>query len=259
MFTLRRTPRHSHTKSRLSVRPSTLIATLALFLACGGTSYAIGGTLNGALLKDGSVAGVKLKKHTITGTYVNVLTFPTVPSAHVADSATTAATATNATKAGTVTGTINGGQVSGAVADATHATSATGATNASHATAADTLTTLPSGQSESGAFSGGGGSSPSDYYGLGITYARPLATAIADGHIIDTRVTADPAHCPGPGKAAAGYLCLYFHLHNQTGAVYGYSTEFPYSAISPSVGVGLYAPIVGPDSFVDGVWTVTAP
>lgn len=124
---------------------------------------------------------------------------------------------------------------------------------------ANSLTPLPSGQSESGAFSGGGGTSTSGWFGFDVTYPRALATAIANNHIIDTTATPDPTHCPGPGKAAAGYLCLYFQYHSNVGTVYGYSTNYPYSAVSPSVGVGFYAPITGTFSYANGVWTVTAP
>ena len=194
-------------RSKLRLTPATVLATLALFVALGGTSYAISSNINGALLKNRSVAGVKLKKHTVTGTEVNVSSFPKVPASHLAD----------------------------------------------------TLTTLPSGKSESGAFSGGGGTSIGGYYGFAITYARPLATAIADSHIIDTVKNPSPTVCPGVGAAARGYLCLYFQYHNQTGTIYGYSTDAPYNGVSPSVGVGLYAPITLAGSFANGVWTVTAP
>jgi hypothetical protein len=77
-------------RSKLKLEPSIVIATLALFVALGGTSYAISNTINGSLLKNRSVAGKKLKKHTVTGTEVKVSTFPKVPAAHKADLATNA-------------------------------------------------------------------------------------------------------------------------------------------------------------------------
>ncbi len=193
-------------RSKLKITPATVLAALALFVALGGTSYAIS-SINGSLLKNRSVAGVKLKKHTVTGSEVNVSSFPKVPSSHLAD----------------------------------------------------TLTTLPSGKSESGAFSGAGGTSTGGWYGFAITYARPLATEIANNHIIDTFTNPSPTVCPGVGKAAHGYLCLYFQYHFLTGTIYGYSTNPPYNGVSPSVGVGLYAPITGSPSYANGVWTVTAP
>lgn len=113
-------------------QPSTVIATVALFVALGGTSYAVSGQINGSQLKNGSVTGKKLAKHTVTGTQVNVATFPKVPSAHLADSATTATGLASSA-------TIAGSQVTGAVANATNAATATNATNATNATTAAKL------------------------------------------------------------------------------------------------------------------------
>jgi hypothetical protein len=123
-------------RSKFRLEPSVGIATLALFVALGGTSYAVSNQINGAQLKNRSVAGSKLKKHTVTGTDVNAARFPKVPAADHADDATNATDAvnavhaTNATEAQTITGTITGGQVSGAVANATSATSAVSAATA---------------------------------------------------------------------------------------------------------------------------------
>jgi hypothetical protein len=81
------------------------IALVALFVALGGTGYAAV-TINGSSIRNGSIAGKKLKKHTLTGTQINVKKLGTVPAAKKASSATTAtnaitaATATNATDLG---------------------------------------------------------------------------------------------------------------------------------------------------------------
>ena len=47
-------------------RPATIIAILALFVAVGGTATAASGLINGAKLKNNSVAGKKLKNKTVT-------------------------------------------------------------------------------------------------------------------------------------------------------------------------------------------------
>lgn len=123
---------------------------------------------------------------------------------------------------------------------------------------ANSLGVLPSGTSESGTFSGGGGSGSNDgWYGAGLTFPVPIAHPIANDHIVDTVEAPDTTHCPGVGKAAKGYLCLYFDDHSGTGDVYGYSTDDGYPQ-SPSVGVGLYFPIDGFSSYADGSWTLTA-
>jgi hypothetical protein len=228
--------------------PAFVVACIALVVAASGTAVAATSALvsGDALIKKNSLSGNRLRNHTVTGVQVNMSKLGKVPTAAKADTATSAGSATNANHASSAD-------------SATNATNATTATNANHAGTADNLTPLPSGQSESGAFSGGGGSSTSGYYGFGITYQRPLATAIADNHIIDTNKNPDATHCPGAGHASAGYLCLYFQYHNATGTIYGYSTDAPYSGVSPSVGVGLYAPISAGGSYANGVWTVTAP
>jgi hypothetical protein len=69
-----------------------VVATLALVLAVGGTSYAAV-NLNGKNLKNRTVAGKKLKKNTVTGTEVRESKLGKVPTADRADSAATAETA----------------------------------------------------------------------------------------------------------------------------------------------------------------------
>ncbi|MEA2410894.1 MAG: hypothetical protein QOC77_1455 [Thermoleophilaceae bacterium] len=72
-----------------------VVATLALVLAVGGTSYAAV-QLNGKNLKNRSVAGKKLKKNTLTGTEIKESKLGTVPRATQADNAATADTASTA-------------------------------------------------------------------------------------------------------------------------------------------------------------------
>jgi hypothetical protein len=246
-------------KRALKLRPSPalVISLVALAIALSGTAVAATNVLvsGDSLIKPKSLSGNRLKNHTVTGTQVNLAKLGKVPTAAKADTATTA------TSAGSATNATNANHASSAdtATNATNATTATNATNATHAASADGLSNLPSGQTESGAFSGGGGAATSGYFGFGITYARPLATAIADNHIVDTNKNPDAAHCPSAGHAAAGYLCLYFQYHNNVGALYGYSTDSPYSSISPSIGIGIYAPIMAANSYANGVWTVAAP
>jgi hypothetical protein len=104
--------------------PGIVIAALALFVSLGGTALAVT-SINGNQLKNRSVAGVKLDKHTITGAEVNLSKLGKVPSAHQADQATNATNAINAATATaaeslTPSATVQGGQITGAVADATN-------------------------------------------------------------------------------------------------------------------------------------------
>jgi hypothetical protein len=201
------------------------ISVAALFVALGATSYAA------FTLPAGSVGTRQLRKGAVT-------------TSKIANGAVTA-------------GKINTGGLT--VPNALHAGSATTATSASHATSADGLTPLPSGQSESGAFSAGGANATAaGYIGFGITYPRPLASPISNANIIDV-TTGSATHCPGLGLADPGYLCLYDTVRNGVGPGYGYSSSPGDIQQSPSVGVVLYWPSSGADSYVGGEWTVTAP
>jgi hypothetical protein len=66
-----------------------VMATIALLLALGGTSYAVA-KLSGKNLKNHSVSGKKLKKNTLTGRQINESKLRSVPHADSADSAANA-------------------------------------------------------------------------------------------------------------------------------------------------------------------------
>lgn len=125
------------------------------------------------------------------------------------------------------------------------------------------LTTLPSGQSESGLFAAGTTDSGSANMGTTITYPRPLAAPVTNAHIIDVQGNGQTAsHCSGPGHADPGYLCLYDYDVSNTGLTAFYSdggTYFPASL--GKYGVVLYWTSGGSSGFpyVGGSWTVTAP
>ena len=90
------------------------MATIALFIALGGTSYAVQ-QINGKTIKNRTIAAKKIKRNSLGGTEISESKLARVPSAAKADTA----------------------------ASATHATSATDATYATNAADADTLNGLP--------------------------------------------------------------------------------------------------------------------
>lgn len=153
------------------------------------------------------------------------------------------------------------------------ATGATGATGAPGQPGQNLTaeTTLPSGQSESGSFSAASGADNGYEYepgkteygwiAAGITYVQPLAAPILDEHIKDIRGTGYTSECPGPGKAARGYLCLYNSIENDVYPGYGYSeSESPGEFSTPSAGVVLYWAVEEPGApYAGGEYTVTAP
>jgi len=94
-----------------------VVATLALFIALGGTSVAASSLISGTKIKKDSIPGNRVKKHALTSTQVDVAKLGTVPHSATAD---TAGHATAADTAGSTT----------------HATAAD---TAGHAADADTL------------------------------------------------------------------------------------------------------------------------
>jgi hypothetical protein len=98
-------------------------ATLALFVSLGGVGYAAA-TIDGKDITNRSIVAKKIKKHTLTGSEINLSKLGKVPSASRADTAARAVKATNATNA----------------AQASTASFATTALSASTATTASKLT-----------------------------------------------------------------------------------------------------------------------
>ncbi len=127
-------------KRLLIRRPSAsmVVALTALVVALGGTAIAATKLMSGdKLIKKRTLSGNRLRKHTITGTQVNLKKLGKVPTARSADVAKSATNAGHATAADTAA----------SAATATHAGSADSATNAGHATTADTATTAASANS----------------------------------------------------------------------------------------------------------------
>ena len=91
--------------------PAMMVALLALVVALGGTAFAAVTMVKGdKLIKKGSLSGNRLRKHTITGTQVNLSKLGKVPTASKADSATSATNAGHATSA---TNATNSGELGG--------------------------------------------------------------------------------------------------------------------------------------------------
>ncbi|HEY6890941.1 MAG TPA: hypothetical protein VI300_24270, partial [Solirubrobacter sp.] len=102
-------------RSRLTY--ANVVATLALFIALGGTSVAASSLISGSKIKKASIPGDRLKTHTLTSTQVDVSKLGTVPAAAHAGAADAAVHASTADTAGS----------------AAHATAADAAASAAHA------------------------------------------------------------------------------------------------------------------------------
>jgi hypothetical protein len=121
--------------------------------------------------------------------------------------------------------------------------------------AAKTLKPLAPGHSESGVYSAGSGDSTSGWIGLDITFPQRLAHKIVNGNVIWLGNGAN-AHCPGPGHAAPGFLCLYDAEHFN---VTFYGDRDDLLPASPGAGAIVWFNPTAADSYVAGMWTVTAP
>src|SRR3954452_3302085 len=77
---------------RLRPSPAFIVATVALFIAIGGSAYAAG-PINGKLIKNHSIAGKKLKADTLGVNQISESSLGTVPHAATAGRADSAANA----------------------------------------------------------------------------------------------------------------------------------------------------------------------
>jgi hypothetical protein len=93
-----------------------MVALLALVVALGGTAFAAALVTGDKLIKKGSLSGNRLRRHTITGTQVNLRKLGKVPSAKQADSATSATSAAHATNATNASDATNSGELGGVAA-----------------------------------------------------------------------------------------------------------------------------------------------
>jgi hypothetical protein len=79
------------------------------------------------------------------------------------------------------------------------------------------LSTLPSGRSESGVYGlrpDGGEAVANGTMGESVTFALALEKDIPEERVVYNDVATTSTHCAGPGHAATGYLCLYSSAHN---------------------------------------------
>lgn len=90
----------AHLRDRLTY--ANVIATLALFIALGGTSLAVT-QITGRSIKNRSITRVDVKKNTLTGTEIKESSLRTVPRATKAGTATSALSALAANSANTAT------------------------------------------------------------------------------------------------------------------------------------------------------------
>lgn len=139
-------------------------------------------------------------------------------------------------------------------------TNGTNGTNGANGTNGQNLTTqtpLAVGQSESGAFGVADGESKTGYAGEGISFAQPVSGGIAENHVIYNAVGVTTLQCPGAGKAAAGYVCMY--ESESFGMTFFVTRNFALQAnAADSFGFAIFWTATASSGYAAGVWTVTA-
>jgi hypothetical protein len=276
-----------------------VVASLALFVALGGVSYAATSLPGGSVgtrqirteavrtdkLADGAVTAAKLAKGVrerlapvggapaVTST---ISTPQSVQHAETADRAATAGraeTADRSTTAGTATHaeTADKATTAGSAATAAYADSAGGAATADLATTskdaealggqpADHYMTadsvLGSGQTEAGDYIA---AAPNTQAGTVLVQFWPhLPESLAEGHIIVLAEGASTVQCPGPGQAAASFMCVYQSFNE------GMTFESFISTLPGSIYAGPVSGVMTwrsnqSNGLLRGTWAYTAP
>jgi hypothetical protein len=121
-----------------------------------------------------------------------------------------------------------------------------------------TQTPLASGQSESGFYAAGSGSSNTGYEADGISFSQPLAAPIPTGHVIYNTTGKTSTHCSGFGHADPGYVCMYeLEASNLT---FYLTRDFSFNEnAADKYGFAAFFEVKTAGGYVAGSWTVTAP
>ncbi len=124
------------------------------------------------------------------------------------------------------------------------------------------LTTLPSGQSESGEFAAGGSYTAKEgFVEEAISYPIPLSAGLPVGNVVATEVGKPLPECPGPGHAERGFLCLYEAENKffEPPEVYNGEESSTLPNGAGRFGADLSWRTTEANGYVDGTYTVTAP
>jgi hypothetical protein len=220
-----------------------VVASLALFMALGGTSYAAI-TLTNNSVKSKHIANGQVKRTDIRNNAVN--------SAKIAAGSLTSSDFAAGQIPPGPTGPAGPTGPSGPKGDK-------GDPGASFSPSA----TLPSGQSLTGPWTVGGGNQ--DWLADAVQYRIPLAAPIASAKthwLGDGQTSTD---CPGYGQATAGHLCIYTNEFGTTdvpafGAIYHNEGSVDASdSGSGRFGFNIFFKGDEAESYLSGTYTVTAP
>jgi hypothetical protein len=118
-------------------------------------------------------------------------------------------------------------------------------------------TPIASGQSESGAFAVAAGESKTGYAASGISFSQPLPAPIAANHVVYNLAGATTPQCPGAGRAAAGFVCMY--ESESSGMTFLVTRDFALNTnAADPFGFAVFFTVTAASGYAAGVWTVTA-
>lgn len=239
-------------KLRSKLTYANVMATIAVFIALGGASYAAtqlpknsvgpkqlkSNAVTTAKIKDGAVTTAKIGNGAVTGAKIDSGSLGTVPSAaHAtsADSAKSASTANSAQNAGALGGVAAGQYVTAQSVLASKAT-------------------------ETGVF-GGNATGTGGWLVAAINFIPKAPSALDGGHTIYVPQSPGSAtHCPGIGQADPGYLCAYGKGESSVSFLGFYSPDSSGEAGATKDGTTVYfTPTASEGAYIRGVWAYTAP
>jgi hypothetical protein len=139
---------------------------------------------------------------------------------------------------------------------------ATGTEGAKGPPGQSALSPLPSGQSESGDYGIRTANAGAGFLDEAVTFQIPLATGIPNANVIYTPIGTPVTHCPVPGRAERGFLCIYSGQNagvTTPPEVLSFETSSVATEGTGRFGFNMEWGVTPPNGFDRGTYTVTAP
>jgi len=119
-------------------------------------------------------------------------------------------------------------------------------------------TVLPTGVSTTGDFGVRGGKGAEGKLAESLTFRIPLPAILPVAQVVFTKSNKPVEHCPGPGLADKGYLCVYSTTITGVGEPEAFNPEGAERLLGAGrFGFTLEIPVTGEPSAYEGTYTVT--